>query len=227
MSIDHSAPKLDATAGQGELPPAAALALLAAERDAVLRGLVHALSNRIGIVGAVAGMLEPDARAAGVAVGMLQDESERLTGLLDEFRLFAGEPVSAPEPVHLPDLVASVLALHAHHPTLRDVACGTTAVQTLPPAMADPDATRGALLAAVGAAKRAAGAVGAHVRGVLDGDTVRLIAEPVASGAATAGAATEGEALTWGFAPGAGHARLTSRGGEVALPTLASARQSV
>ena len=220
MSIDHSAPKLDAAAQGGARPPADALSSLAVERDAVLRGLVHALSNRIGIVGAVAGMLEPDVPAGGATVGMLQAESERLSGLLDEFRLFAGEPVSAPEPVHLLDLVASVLALHAHHPTLRDVVCEAVAVQTLPPAMADPDAVRCALLAAVGAAERAAGETGARVRGVVEGDTVRLIAEPV-----DAGAAAEGDAQAWAFARGAGHARLTALGGEVTLPTLAAARR--
>ena len=223
MSIDHSGPKLDATVGAADLPPAAVLALLAAERDAVLRGLVHALSNRIGIVGAVAGMLEPEAPAAGVAVGMLQAESERLATLLDEFRLFAGEPVSAPEPVHLPDLVAAVVALHAHHPTLRDIGCETAAVQDLPPVMADPDATRGALLAAVGAAKRAVGGAatgGVRVRGVVDGDTVRLIAEPV-----DVGDPVDDDAPTWALAHGVGHARLSSRGGEVTLPTLAAARR--
>jgi nitrogen-specific signal transduction histidine kinase len=222
VSIDHSDPKLDATDGEAGLPPAAALALLAAERDAVLRGLVHALSNRIGIVGAVAGMLEPDAPAAGVAVGMLRAESDRLSELLDEFRLFAGEPVSAPEPVHLPDLVASVLALHAHHPTLRDVPCAAHALQELPPAMADPDAVRGALLAAVGAAKRAAGDGGARVRGVVERHTVRLIAEPVDPRAEADAGAEE-----WPLPRGAGRVRLSSGGGSVALPTLASARQGV
>jgi hypothetical protein len=222
VSIDHFGAKLDAVPGSPGPPPAAALVLLAAERDAVLRGLVHALSNRVGIVGAVAGMLEPEVPAAGVAVGMLQAETERLSALLDEFRLFAGESATAPEPVHLPDLVAGVLALHAHHPTLRDVACEASGMHALPPAMADPDATRGALLAAVGAAKRAAGATGARVRGVVEGDTVRLIAEPVDAGADGAGDAW---ALTWTFAPGAGHARLTSRGGEVTIPTLAAARR--
>ena len=223
MSIDHSGPKLDAAVGNTELPPAAVLALLAVERDAVLRGLVHALSNRIGIVGAVAGMLEPDAPAPSVAVGMLQGETDRLSGLLDEFRQFAGEPVSAPEPVHLPDLVATVLALHAHHPTLRDVACATEALQALPPAMADPDATRGALLAAIGAAKRAAGDAGdagARVHGVVDGDTVRLIVEALG-----ARPTSEDATLSWTFASGAGQARLTSCGGEVRLPTLAAARR--
>jgi hypothetical protein len=221
VSIDHSGAKLDAVPGSPGAPPGAALVLLAAERDAVLRGLVHALSNRIGIVGAVAGMLEPEVPAAGVAVGMLQDETERLAALLDEFRLFAGEPATTPEPVHLPDLVASVLALHAHHPTLRDVACEASALHALPPAMADPDATRGALLAAVGAAKRAAGATGARVRGVVAGDTVRLIAEPV-----DPGAEGEDDALAWSLASGPGHVRLTRRGGVVTLPTLAAARRS-
>ena len=60
MSIDRSPGKLDAPRDP------AAIALLAAERDAVLRGLVHALSNRVGTVAAVAGMLDPGSSAAEI-----------------------------------------------------------------------------------------------------------------------------------------------------------------
>ncbi|MGZ8415295.1 MAG: hypothetical protein ACXW05_21405 [Gemmatirosa sp.] len=200
------------------------LARLAAARDGVLRGLVHALSNRVGTIGAVAGMLDPEAPAAGVAATVLQGEAERLERLLEEFRRLASEPASTPEPVHLPDLLEGVIALHAHHPTLREVACPMDGVSALPPVLAEPAAVADALLAALDAAKGAAlagGAGGTTVRLVdtLDGEVVRVHAAPGTESADTA-------TLTWALPGGAGAAWLGARGGGVALPTLASGRRS-
>lgn len=218
MSIDQSDAKLDPAPG----PDARVLVRLAAARDDVLRGLVHALSNRVGTIGAVAGMLDPEAPAAGVAATVLQGEAERLERLLEEFRRLASEPASAPEPVHLPDLLEGVVALHAYHPTLRDVACPVDGVRALPPVLAEPAAVADALLAALDAAKGAALAAGGSVVrlvGTLDGEVVRVHAVP---GVDAADAAT----LTWALPGGAGEAWLGARGGGVALPTLASGRRS-
>ena len=88
----------------------------AAARDAALRGLVHALSNRAGTVAAVAGMLEGDAPAASVvtAARVLGGEGERLDALLAHLRLVSADPFgadAAPEPLHPAELAAEVAAL--------------------------------------------------------------------------------------------------------------------
>lgn len=219
MSIDHSAEKLDP-----EAPPGAAvLARLAAARDAALRGLVHALSNRVGTVGAIAGMLDPAAPVAGVAAEVLRGEGERLEQLLEEFRRLAAEPAAAPEPVHLPDLLAGVAALHAHHPLLRDLPCAVVGAEALPPVLAEPAAVADALLAALDTAKAAASSAGGagavRLVGTVDGDLVRVRAEPDAEPAA------DPPTLAWALPGGAGGAWLGVRGGGVSLPTLASGRR--
>jgi nitrogen-specific signal transduction histidine kinase len=221
VSIDRSDAKLDHAAGRTDGADARVLARLVTARDGVLRGLVHALSNRVGTVAAVAGMLDPEAPAAAIAASVLQGEAERLEALLEEFRRLASEPAASPEPVHLPDLLAGVVALHAHHPTLRDVACPVDGAAELPPVLAEPAAVTDALLAALDAAKGAALAAGGdavRLVGTLDGDVVRVHAAP---GDEAADAAT----LGWALPGGAGEAWLGARGGGVALPTLAAARR--
>jgi nitrogen-specific signal transduction histidine kinase len=223
VSIDRSDAKLDRAAHPDD---PRVLVRLAAARDGVLRGLVHALSNRVGTIGAVAGMLDPEAPAAGVAASVLQGEGERLERLLEEFRRLASEPSATPEPVHLPDLLDGVVALHAHHPVLRDVACPIDGAAALPPVLAEPAAVADALLAALDAAKGAALAAGGdavRLVGTLEGDAVRV--QAVADVVDVAGAA-EAEALAWALPGGAGTAWLGARGGGVSLPTLASGRRA-
>jgi hypothetical protein len=210
VSIDQSSPDLD----RG---PAAPWARRAAARDAVLRGLVHALSNRVGTVGAVASMLDPGAPAGGAPVAMLQGEAERLERLLEEFRRFAGEPGGGPEPVHLPDVVALAAGLHAHHPTLRDVPCALPEADALPPAYADPAAVLDALLVALDAAKGAAGGAAVRIAASADAEVVRVWT----SGHGAAGA----ETLDWPLPGGAGRGWVGPDGGGVELPTLAAARR--
>lgn len=196
-----------------------ALAARATARDAVLRGLVHALSNRVGTVGAVASMLDPAAPVAGAPAAMLQEEAGRLEQLLEEFRRFAGEPGGTPEPLHLPDLLALAVALHAHHPGLRDVPCAVEAGEALPPAYAEPHAVLDALLVALDAAKGAAGAAGVRLTGDADADRVRVRVAP-------ADAAADGtEALAWSLPGGAGRATVAAGHGVLELPTLAAARR--
>jgi hypothetical protein len=138
-------------------PPAhAAAATWAAERDLLLRGLNHALSNRVGTLGAVAAMLEPGIPPRGALVDALRDEAERLERLLVLYRLLPEEGDAVPELVHVPDVLSAVLALHAEHPELRDVACEVDAAGAAVPARVAPAALSHALLLALSAAKRAA-----------------------------------------------------------------------
>jgi hypothetical protein len=138
------------------------------ERDLLLQGLVHALSNRVGTLVAVAGMLDPGAPAAGPAVPILQGEVDRLERLLGEFRALAGETpgggggeegADGVEPLHLSELVSAVVALHVHHPTQREVPCTVDLPSTLLPARARPGDVAQALLLALAAVKAGAVAV--------------------------------------------------------------------
>ena len=142
-------------------PPAHdAAATWAAERDLLLRGLNHALSNRVGTLAAVAGVLEPGDTVRPHVAQVLHDETARLERLLTLYRLLPEEPEGSTEPLHVPDVMPAILELHAEHPDLRDVPCTVEAVGVNVPARAAPGALNHALLLALSAAKRAAGADG-------------------------------------------------------------------
>lgn len=161
-------------------PPAHdAAATWAAERDLLLRGLNHALSNRVGTIAAVASVLEPGGTLRPHVVQVLHDETERLERLLALYRLLPAEPEGSAEPLHVPDVVPAILELHAEHPDLRDVPCVVEATGVEVPARAAPVALGHALLLALSAAKRAAGADG-RVRLALTASegTVRVRAHP-------------------------------------------------
>ncbi len=100
-------------------------------------------------------MLEPDARAPAPIVAMLRDEAERLEALLALVRQLAGEERddAAPEPIHLPDVVAPAVALHAHHPDWRDVAVDVVPDPNAPPVRASPTVLLRALLVLLSRAK--------------------------------------------------------------------------
>jgi signal transduction histidine kinase len=128
----------------------------AAEQEALLRGLAHALSNRVGTIVSAVGMLLPGAPAAAPIVEMLHDEGVRLEELLGLVRLLGGDGGDcAPEPIHLPDLVRPVVALHAQHPDVRDVEASIDETPIDVPAMASPTAVGRVLLLLLTAAKRA------------------------------------------------------------------------
>lgn len=136
------------------MPPVSAEAALAWARaqGAVVRGLVHALSNRVGTVAAVGAMLD-GAASGGVPPGsvdtasrILVGEGERLDALLAAFRLATTDPPgadAAPEPLDVAALLGEVAALAAAAGwDVEDVAHGA-----LPPAVASRAGVVHALLA--------------------------------------------------------------------------------
>lgn len=148
-SIGGSAAKLDRAAGS---PAPLATAPWLAARDAVLRALVHDLSNRAGTVAAVAGVLAPDAPARGRLVEALQGEGERLVALVERFRHLLPPPEAvaddAPtEPVLVGPLLDEAAALAASHPALRDAGCAVADVAGVPPVRVAPDRVRLLVLA--------------------------------------------------------------------------------
>jgi nitrogen-specific signal transduction histidine kinase len=128
----------------------------ASARDAALRGLVHALSNRVGTVGAVAAMLEGAApQSVDTAARILAGEGERLEAVLAHLRLATADPFAddaGAEAVHVADVLADVAAL-AHY-AAPDVAVRVEGAAAVRPAVAPRTALVQALLAGVVGAAR-------------------------------------------------------------------------
>ena len=191
------------------------------ERDAVLRGLTHALSNRVGTLSAVAGMLAPGEAVAPPVAAALTDESARLEAVLALYRLLPFDREAPPEPLHLPDLVPAVLELHGHHAALRDVPCEVEPDPAAPPVLAPHSALVQALLVLLAAGARAAEAGGSGAGGRLcwaaggDGDRVAITVDGAAA-AVGAAAWLLGDAAT---------VRAEGVEAVVELPTLAAARR--
>src|SRR5689334_4089316 len=129
------------------------------EQSALLRGLAHALSNRVGTLVAAVGLLAPGASASPTIVGVLRDEGDRLEQVLNLMRVLAGPADAEPEPAEpllLTDLVAPAVELHAHHPALRDVAVTVEPDPLAPPVRARHAGLTRALLVLLSAVKAAA-----------------------------------------------------------------------
>jgi hypothetical protein len=105
-------------AGAGERPALAAWVELA---DALMRGLVHALNNRVTALSALA-----ELAALGddelTAQRVLPSELARLQQVNVMFRLLLTDEMSS-EAMELAPVLDDALALHAHHSRLRTVRC--------------------------------------------------------------------------------------------------------
>jgi nitrogen-specific signal transduction histidine kinase len=178
-----------------------------AEQSALVRGVAHALSNRVGTLVAVAGMLSPGEAVSAMVVDVVRDETERLEGLLSLVRLL-GEDAGAPEPIHLPDVVTPVVELHSHHPVFRDIPVSVTPDPLAPPVRARHAGLVRALLVLLSAAK--AGGTAA-IAWRAEGPRVVLAVRGVSCEAAVAAAAS---ALL------GGEVRATAEGYEARLPGL-------
>lgn len=187
-----------------------ASAAWAAEQSALLRGIAHALSNRVGTLGSVVGMLAPDAPVAAPILAVLTDESARLEALLGLVRVLAGDAEGgAPEPVHVPDLVAPVVALHAQHPDVRDVECLVDASPIDVPAHVAPNALVRALLVLLTAVKRDVAAVSIQWAAAGDGVSIDLTGSSANAGAIATARALLGDGA---------RVDTTDRGARIVVP---------
>ncbi|MCU0633258.1 MAG: hypothetical protein MUE41_00180 [Gemmatimonadaceae bacterium] len=123
-----------------DITPAAgdaiALAAWQAELDELLRGVAHALSNRVATISAAAYMASGGEALDPTMTAALSAESDRLETLLGELRLLPAPLDARAEPVLLDDLARSAIALHRHHLPLRDVPVAVHADATATPAHA-------------------------------------------------------------------------------------------
>jgi signal transduction histidine kinase len=142
------------TGRQGELEPYSVA--WAATGDGILRGLNHALSNRIVTLRTLAEFVGA-AQERGEQLGRtLSEEVERLEELLEKFRMLPADDALKPEPIQLSELLGEVVALHQYHVDFRNVQCTVIGdPDTLPVLTSRPAFTR-TLLILLTAAKRAA-----------------------------------------------------------------------
>lgn len=187
LSIGHTTVALDPMRSENAAPAGDDAPHLAdrvvhawtAVRDAVLRGLVHALSNRVGTVSAAAAMLE--AGSADVARRVLAGESERLERLLEEFRLLTADPfdvAAGAEPLVVADVMRDALSLRAHAVDGPEPPVTLVGVDQVPPVLV----SRAGLLHALLVLLHGVGEDGIAVHASVDAGAVVLGAEPTTTG---------------------------------------------
>ncbi len=200
--------------------------------DDLLRGLTHALSNRVGTIAAASYLLGSMPETVASAAVTLRDESDQLDGQLQLLRLLPRRADAANEPVVPTDMTAQACALLRYHPELGDIAIDTALDGDLQPAYVDPVSTILALTVAIAAAQRAAGSHGrVVVRIACDTEWVRLIVTAHSAGESDVPAleqaiADDVAAVRWLLASSGGDATGEPGRMTVALPTLQAARRA-
>ncbi len=200
--------------------------------DDLLRGMTHALSNRVATIMAATTLLELT-DSVGQAGETLRGESERLETLLYTMRQLPRRRGQAPEPIMPEDIARAAIGLHEHHPEWRDIVCAVRLDGDVQPAWAEPGALQLAIAAVLGSAKRQAGASGSVVISVRSTDDVvrfdvRVECDDAtdASGAVADGNRRDAEAASWLLAGCDGSATAHANGVLVAVPTLGAARRA-
>ena len=89
--------------------------------ETLVRGLAHALSNRIATIGTIAELLRVGGDEPASMAQMLGDETMRLEELLERMRALSTRQSRRMEAMRLSDAVAAAMSLHACHPDRRAV----------------------------------------------------------------------------------------------------------
>ncbi|MEP7087966.1 MAG: hypothetical protein ABI884_11720 [Gemmatimonadota bacterium] len=94
----------------------------AAVSETLVRGLAHALSNRIATIGTIAELLRVDGDDPVAMSEMLGVETRRLEDLLEQMRALSAQQSGRQEAMRLTDAVAGAMALLSYHPERRSIA---------------------------------------------------------------------------------------------------------
>lgn len=209
-------------------------------RDAILRGMAHALSNRVAALGGINGLADPGEIWTERLSKALHDEARRLEDILRLLRLLPDDGRGEPGAIELQPLVPDVIALHAYNSALLQVECAAVYDRETMPVFANRPQLVHALLLAIDGAKRHAQAHGGRVAvsyaGDADSVTIRVATEP------STAPAKGGSAAPGNTAPTAAELRasIASVGGppevvvtpdgeqlriELPVPTLAAGRR--
>lgn len=206
--------------------------------DDLLRGLTHALSNRIGTIAAASYLLASMPESLPSAAAALSDESDRIDGQLQLLRLLPRRPQALHEPVVPTDMTAQACALLRYHPDLGDVVVEIALDGDVQPAYADPTNTILALTVIVAVAQRAAGQHGrVALRIVCDTECVHFIATATYADGSLADASAghpdpdpdldaDLAAVRWLLSSCGVEATGHAGGATMSLPTLQAARRA-
>jgi len=192
-------------------------------RDALLRGLTHALSNRVMAIATLSD-LAGDAGAAVTTRSVLASEAGRLDALLQQFRLLSPPPPGPPEPLNVADVLSPLVELAARHPDVAGTPSDIRVAVGVQPAFVDTGHVGRIVPALVIAAMRVARRVRAtRVQVDVLGDARWVVIRATAGDAGPTGAQSNEAAAG---APAIGIAE-TARGAcyELLMPTLAAARR--
>jgi hypothetical protein len=194
-----------------------------AARDALLRGLTHALSNRVMAITTLA-ELAAESPASDTTNDVLSSEARRLDALLHQFRLLSPAPPAPAEPLSIADTLPALVELAGRHPEVAGMPCDLRVAANVQPAYIDAGMLGRVVPPLVVAATRAARRTGAsRVQIDVSGDAhwvvVRLAVGDAGSAGGPADAASHGSPAMQITDTGHG-ARY-----DLLLPTLAAARR--
>lgn len=126
------------SADENGIGPARWLAI----HDELLRGLTHALSNRLGVFEALTTVLEHGGAPDERATSNVRQNVEQLHALLQLFRLLPQRnrerDGAAAEPTLITDAVELAVQLVSHHETVRDASIVVERVNDIVPVWANP-----------------------------------------------------------------------------------------
>jgi len=192
-------------------------------RDALLRGLTHALSNRVMAITTLSD-LAGDATAAATTRSVLASEAGRLDALLRQYRLLSPAPPSPAEPINIADVLAPLVELAGRHPDVAGTPCDVRLTAGVQPAFVDAGQVGRIVPALVVAAMRIARRVQPpRVQVEVRGDARWVVVCAATGDAIGAGALpgdTEAGATGIGITETPNGARY-----ELLMPTLAAARR--
>lgn len=124
--------------------------------EALVRGMAHALSNRIATIGTIAELLRVSAEDPRAMSEMLGIETERLDDLLEQMRALSARSGGRMEAMRLSDAVAGAMDLHSYHPERRAIAVTVEPGDESRPVLGDPLQLQRQLLILLDAATHAA-----------------------------------------------------------------------
>lgn len=180
---------------------------------ALIRGLVHALNNRVASIEGIASMMEDDDDAT--VITNINKEGGRLRVLIESARHIAVESSAEAEAFTLPDLLAATMQLASLHPDLRDLRLDARGAESMPALRLRQRRAEHALVLGVLAASRGGGDELVALCTVTSDDHVEILLRPLKRGSEGSEAHAT-EALC-----AAADAMLHGDGGEVELQARA------
>jgi hypothetical protein len=201
--------------------------------DDLLRGMTHALSNRVGTILAAVSLADLDGGPQRQALETLHTEAERLDTLLRTLRQLPRRVDGAAEPLLPTDAAQVAIELHSHHPEGRERPCQIVLEGDPAPAYADPTSLALAIAAALTGGKRLAGPHGGTQ--VAISSTDELVCFDVRADAPTDGhdAAETVESLrndaaaaAWLLGAEDDRVQIHAAGIQLLVPTLGAARRA-